>query len=73
MTNTDTHTNTYYLQARHSLAGRAPSVDTIPPVGQSLPAAASETSVHLSDTLTAAPPAIQTIRCSQHVETHLQR
>lgn len=50
---------TYFLQARHSPAGQAPSVDTSPPCGQSLPVAVLETSVHLSDILTAVPPSIQ--------------
>lgn len=66
-THTHSHTKTYYLQAGHSPAGQAPSVDTNPPCGQSPPAAVSETSVHLSDTLTAAQPAIQ---ISANVETH---
>lgn len=70
--NQDKDKHTYYLQAGHSRVGPSPSVDTILPSGRSLPAAASETSVHLSDTLTAAPPVIHIFRLSQNAETHLQ-
>lgn len=52
-------TKTYCLQAGRFSADQAPSADTTLPCGQSRPVAASETIVHLSDTLTDAPPAIQ--------------